>query len=134
VEGHASRADEGVARAARDMTRGRRAWVFASPAPHARLRLTGAHGTGVPAQAEELALRVAGVAINAGLPVVVLPDAAGPLADAAFYGVPVPFDDGRVGALVVVAGQAIATRPGVADALLDLASAQVQALGRVAAR
>jgi hypothetical protein len=123
-----------MARVVRDMACGRRAWVFASPAPHARLRLTDADGTQVPHEAEGLALRVAGMAINIELPVIVLGGAGGPLADAAFLGVHVPFSDGRLGALVVAGGHGLAARTTLARALADLAAAQVPAVARVGVR
>ncbi|WCB94652.1 hypothetical protein DSM104299_03390 [Baekduia alba] len=120
-----------MARAARDATGAQRAWVFASVAPHARLRLTGSDGGAVPEAADALALRTAGVAINAELAVVVLGEAPGPLADAAFLGVPVPFVDGRMGALVVIGGQPLVAGRAAADALVALAWAQVQVHRRV---
>ncbi|HEY6760500.1 MAG TPA: hypothetical protein VI318_13460 [Baekduia sp.] len=140
MQRHASHAhaDVAAARAARDATDGRHAWVFASAAPHARLRLTGrdadADDDRAAPEAEGLALRTAGVAINAELPVAVLGAADGPLADAAFIGVPLPFIDGRVGALVVAGGVGLAARRAAVDALVELASAQVRRAGRVGAR
>jgi hypothetical protein len=129
-----------MARAARDMARGRRAWQFTSTSPHARLQLADAHGEGTPPEAEALALRVAGLAINADLPVIVLGPAGGPLADAAFVAVPVPFRDWRIGALVVAGGHGLAARTRLAAALGELAAsgadgpgAQVLPLRRVGA-
>jgi hypothetical protein len=113
--------DDLTARQIRTTLRGRSAWVFSSPAAHARLGLTGRAGVAVPPAGEALALRVAGLAINGEVPVIVPAAASGPLGDTVLIGVAVPFADGRAGALVVAGGSGMAARPWIAHVLQELA-------------
>lgn len=113
--------DDGTALDARRALRGRRAWVFSSPATHAGLRLTGRGGAALPTSGEALALRVAGMAINADVPIIVPGLAGGPLEGMALVGVSVPFEDGRSGALVVAGGAGMASRPWITHVLRELA-------------
>jgi hypothetical protein len=113
--------DDRTALDARKALRGRRAWVFSSPSAHAGLRLTGRGGTALTPRGEALALRVAGMAINAEVPVIVPGHGGGPLEGTTLIGVSVPFDDGRSGALVVAGGEGLAARPWVTHVLTELA-------------
>jgi hypothetical protein len=113
--------DDRTALDARKALRGRRAWVFSSSPPHAGLRLTGRGGTALPPTGEALALRVAGMAINADVPIIVPAKAGGPLDGTALVGVSVPFEDGRTGALVVAGSPGMASRPWITHVLQELA-------------
>jgi hypothetical protein len=113
--------DDRTALDARKALRGRRAWVFSSSATHAGLRLTGRGGAVLPPSGEALALRVAGMAIHADVPIIVPGKAGGPLDDTALVGVSVPFEDGRSGALVVAGGSGMASRPWITHVLQELA-------------
>jgi hypothetical protein len=114
-------ADDRTALDARRALRGRRAWVYSSSTTHAGLRLTGRGGSALPSPGEALALRVAGMAINADVPIIVPGQAGGPLEGMALVGVSVPFEDGRTGALVVAGGAGMAARPWIAHVLQELA-------------
>jgi hypothetical protein len=113
--------DDRTALDARKALRGRRAWVFSSSPAHAGLRLTGHGGVTLPPSGEALALRVAGMAIHADVPIIVPGKAGGPLNDTALVGVSVPFQDGRSGALVVAGGLGMASRPWITHVLQELA-------------
>jgi hypothetical protein len=113
--------DDRTALDARKALRGRRAWVFSSSSSHAGLRLTGRGGVALPPSGEGLALRVAGMAINADVPIIVPGKAGGPLEGTALVGVSVPFEDGRTGALVVAGGSGMASRPWITHVLQELA-------------
>ena len=113
--------DDRTALDARKALRGRRAWVFSSSPAHTGLRLTGRGGPTLPPSGEGLALRVAGMAINADVPIIVPAEANGPLDGAALVGVSVPFEDGRTGALVVAGGPGMASRPWITHVLQELA-------------
>lgn len=113
--------DDRTALDARKALRGRRAWVFSSPPSQVGLRLTGRGGVALPPAGEALALRVAGMAINADVPIIVPGKAGGPLDDTALVGVSVPFEDGRTGALVVAGGPGMAARPWITHVLQELA-------------
>lgn len=113
--------DNRTALDARKALRGRRAWVFSSSPAHAGLRLTGRGGAALPPSGEALALRVAGMAIHADVPIIVPGKAGGPLDDTALVGVSVPFHDGRTGALVVAGGPGMASRPWITHVLQELA-------------
>ncbi len=119
-------ADDHTACDARTALRGRRAWVFSSSTPHAGLRLTGHGGTALPPRGEALALRVAGMAINADVPIIVPSHEGGPLEGTALVGVSVPFEDGRIGALVVAGGPGMAARPWITHVLQELAIEQAE--------
>lgn len=114
---HPGEDDDAVAHRARVAVRGRAAWVYASPSAHGRLRWTGADGHGTNA-GESLAVRVAGLAINGELAVVV------PAPGGAVAAVPVPFGDGRIGALVVACGRWGAVAPRALETLGALAEAR----------
>jgi hypothetical protein len=122
----AALADDHTACDARTALRGRRAWVFSSTSAHAGLRLTGCGGKVLPARGEVLALRVAGMAINADVPVIVPSHEGGPLEGTALVGVSVPFADGRIGALVVAGGPGMAARPWITQVLQELAIEQAE--------
>ncbi len=113
--------DDRTALDARNALRGRRAWVFSSSPARTGLRLTGRGGAMLPPSGEALALRVAGMAIHADVPIIVPGKAGGPLADTALVGVSVPFQDGRTGALVVAGGPGMASRPWITHVLQELA-------------
>ncbi len=113
--------DDRTALDARKALRGRRAWVFSSSPSRVGLRLTGRGGVALPPSGEALALRVAGMAINADVPVIVPGTAGGPLEGTALVGVSVPFEDGRTGALVVAGGPGMASRPWITHVLQELA-------------
>jgi hypothetical protein len=113
--------DDRTALDARKALRGRRAWVFSSSPAHAGLRLTGRGGATLPPSGEAMALRVAGMAINADVPIIVPSRAGGPLDGTALVGVSVPFEDGRTGALVVAGGPGMAARPWITHVLQELA-------------
>jgi hypothetical protein len=113
--------DDRTALDARKALRGRRAWVFSSSPAHAGLRLTGRGGAALQPSGEGLALRVAGMAINADVPIIVPGKAGGPLEGTALVGVSVPFEDGRTGALVVAGGPGMASRPWITHVLQELA-------------
>jgi hypothetical protein len=113
--------DDRTALDARKALRGRRAWVFSSSPVHAGLRLTGRGGATLPPSGEALALRVAGMAINADVPIIVPSQAGGPLDGVALVGVAVPFEDGRTGALVVAGAPGMAARPWITHVLQELA-------------
>jgi hypothetical protein len=119
-------ADDRTACDARTALRGRRAWVFSSASAHAGLRLTGHGGTALPSCGEALALRVAGMAINADVPIIVPCHEGGPLEGTALVGVSVPFEDGRTGALVVAGGPGMAARPWITHVLQELAIEQAE--------
>jgi hypothetical protein len=133
----ASRRSDEFARAACTAVRARSSWVYASPTSHAALALAGCCGPDAPDGADGAPLRVAGMAVNRTLPVVV---AAG---EATLLGVPVAFEDGRVGAIVVTGGARLAHRADAAEHLRRVAqrfaaherarSAQVRDRGRVRA-
>jgi hypothetical protein len=108
---------ETTAARARSALRGRTAWTFASPAAHARLRMAERHGHDQVPDVEALALRTAGLAINGGLPVIVPSPA-----DGTTIAVPIPFADGRLGALVVTTSRWTSIRPWAIAALDELAS------------
>jgi hypothetical protein len=113
--------DDRTALDARKALRGRRAWVFSSSPTHTGLRLTGRGGVTLPPTGEALALRVAGMAIHADVPIIVPGKAGGPLQDTALVGVSVPFQDGRTGALVVAGGPSMASRSWITHVLQELA-------------
>jgi hypothetical protein len=113
--------DDRTALDARKALRGRRAWVFSSSPAQAGLRLTGRGGATLPPSGEALALRVAGMAINADVPIIVPSQAGGPLDGVALVGVAVPFEDGRTGALVVAGAPGMASRPWITHVLQELA-------------
>ena len=113
--------DDRTALDARRALRGRRAWVFSSAPTHAGLRLTGQGGATLPPSGEALALRVAGMAIHADVPIIVPGKPGGLLDDTALVGVSVPFQDGRAGALVVAGGPGMASRPWITHVLQELA-------------
>jgi hypothetical protein len=113
--------DDRTALDARKALRGRRAWVFSSSPSHVGLRLTGRGGVTLPPTGEALALRVAGMAINADVPIIVPAKAGGPLDGMALVGVSVPFEDGRTGALVVAGSPGMASRPWITHVLQELA-------------
>ena len=113
--------DDRTALDARKALRGRRAWVFSSSPTQAGLRLTGRGGATLPPSGEALALRVAGMAINADVPIIVPSKAGGPLDGMALVGVAVPFEDGRTGALVVAGAPGMAARPWITHVLQELA-------------
>jgi hypothetical protein len=113
--------DDRTALDARKALRGRRAWVFSSSPTHAGLRLTGRGGATLPPSGEALALRVAGMAINADVPIIVPGQTGGSLEGTALVGVAVPFEDGRTGALVVAGGPGMAARPWITNVLQELA-------------
>jgi hypothetical protein len=113
--------DDRTALDARKALRGRRAWVFSSAPTPAGLRLTGRGGPTLPPSGEALALRVAGMAINADAPIIVPGRAGGPLEGTALVGVAVPFEDGRTGALVVAGDPGMAARPWITHVLQELA-------------
>ncbi len=113
--------DDRTALDARRALRGRRAWVFSSSPTQAGLRLTGRGGVALPPSGEALALRVAGMAINADVPIIVPGEAGGRLEGTALVGVAVPFEDGRTGALVVAGGSGMAARPWITHVLQELA-------------
>lgn len=113
--------DDRTALDARKALRGRRAWVFSSSPSRAGLRLTGRGGEALAPSGEALALRVAGMAINADVPIIVPGKAGGPLNGTALVGVSVPFDDGRTGALVVAGGPGMTSRPWITHVLQELA-------------
>lgn len=128
VDGRSSRlgadealVDDRTALDARKALRGRRAWVFSSAPAHAGLRLTGRGGATLPPSGEALALRVASMAINADVPIIVPSRAGGSLEGTALVGVAVPFEDGRTGALVVAGGPGMAARPWITHVLQELA-------------
>jgi hypothetical protein len=106
-----------TARRAREALRGRTAWTFASPAAHARLRMAERHGHDQAPDVEALALRTAGLAINGALPVIVPAPA-----DGTTVAVPIPFADGRLGALVVTTSRWTSVRPWAIAALDELAA------------
>jgi hypothetical protein len=114
-------ADDRTALDARTALRGRRAWVFSSSPAHAGLRLTGRGGATLAPSGETLALRVAGMAINADVPIIVPSQTGGSLEGTALVGVAVPFEDGRTGALVVAGGPGMAARPWITHVLQELA-------------
>ncbi len=113
--------DDRTALDARKALRGRCAWVFSSSPTHAGLRLTGHGGVTLPPSDEALALRVAGMAIHADVPIIVPGKPGGLLDDTALVGVSVPFQDGRTGALVVAGGPGMASRPWITHVLQELA-------------
>jgi hypothetical protein len=113
--------DDRTALDARKALRGRRAWVFSSSPAHAGLRLTGRGGAVLSPSGEALALRVASMAINADVPIIVPSRAGGPPDGTALVGVSVPFEDGRTGALVVAGGPGMAARPWITHVLQELA-------------
>jgi hypothetical protein len=113
--------DDRTALDARKALRGRRAWVFSSSPAHGGLRLTGHGGVTLPPSGEALALRVAGMAIHADVPIIVPGKPGGVLDDTALVGVSVPFQDGRTGALVVAGGPGMASRPWITHVLQELA-------------
>ena len=113
--------DDRTALDARKALRGRRAWVFSSSPSHAGLRLTGRCGAALPPSGEGMALRVACMAINADVPIIVPGKAGGTLDGTALVGVSVPFEDGRSGALVVAGGPGMAARPWIIHVLQELA-------------
>jgi hypothetical protein len=104
------------ARAARTALRGRRAWVYASPTAHARLQETGTCGPVGEADDPGAPLLAAGMAVNDDGPVVV------PLGAETFVAVPVPFADGRPGAIVVSGGPGLAGRALAAEHLSRVAA------------
>jgi len=120
-EAQGALADDRTALDARKALRGRRAWVFSSSPAHAGLRLTGRGGAALSPAGEGMALRVAGMAINADVPIIVPGKPGGPLDGTALVGVSVPFEDGRTGALVVAGGAGMASRPWITHVLLELA-------------
>ncbi len=113
--------DDRTALDARKALRGRRAWVYSSSPAQAGLRLTGRGGATLPPSGEALALRVAGMAINADVPIIVPSQTGGPLDGMALVGVAVPFEDGRTGALVVAGAPGMAARPWITHVLQELA-------------
>jgi len=127
-------AGDDVARRARAAVRGRRAWVFATPTEHGHLSVVGEHGPGEVGPVQSFAVRVAGLAINAELPVIVPGPADGSLGETALVGVPLPFADGRIGALVVAGRRSVlAQSPAAFKDLFALAGeAVVAADARVA--
>lgn len=114
--------DDRTAAEARRALRARAAWVFANPTGHARLQRTGRHGavTWLDA-ADALALRVAGLAINTDVPVVVPTANRGALDGLVLVAIAIPFADGRAGALVVAGGPGFLARPWSVEVLQELA-------------
>jgi hypothetical protein len=128
------------ARQARTAVRARHSWVYASPSAHAALSLTGACGPDASDEADGAPLRAAGMAVNGDQPVVL------PLVERTLVAVPVPFADGRIGAIVVAGAAGLAQRAHAPEHVRRVAarfaayehertaSPQVQALGRVGAQ
>lgn len=116
--------DDRVARHLRTALHGRTGWVFSTSSasePRGQLVATGRGGAVVPPAGEALALRAARLAVLNEVPIIVPVAPGGPLGEATFVAVAVPFADGRTGALVVAGGGGMAMRPWTTHVLQELA-------------